>query len=88
MFTQTQNLVATLGSQQPLLWSPVATPQVLGLVRSQSMSLAFQTSVQELEANLKALSDRQDDCSNNESKQTDRFSPPIASAFHRRGYCF
>ena len=87
MFTQIQNLSVALGSQQPSLWSPVATPQFLGLVRSQSELLAVQTSVQELEANLTALSYRHDDCSNNEPKQNDRFAPPIAPTFHRRGYC-
>ena len=87
MFTQIQNLNVALGSQQPLLWSPVVTPQFLGLVRSQSVSLAVKISVQELGSHLTALSYRHDDCDNNEPKQDDRFAPPIAPAFHRRGYC-
>ena len=89
MITQTQNLVAALGSQQPLLWSPVATPQVLGSEHSEAKLLSAQPSVQTLEASLSALSYRTpDDRSKNEPKNTDRFSPPIAPAFHRREDCF
>ena len=89
MITRTHNLIAAAPSNQAfLLWSPAATPQVLGLVRSQPITLAFQASVQELEANLTALSYRHDDCDNNEPKQNDRFAPPIAPAFYRRGDCF